>query len=228
MDYNDAPLWQGRERHHRTAIDAAIEAGVGHIYYTSLAFGSASKAGVMRAHLRTEAYLHDLERKGKVKITIIREGLYSEGWPTAFGHYLGLENKGRKEVVIAGEGAISFTSLADIAFGTAKIIAGPSEYWSGKMVHVCQRKTWTLQDIADIVTKVQGHEVRLKIVSQKEFEDYYVAKGMERAAVEWWSSAYDAIKNGECAIDDPTLENFLKEAGRTPDPLESTIEDMLK
>ena len=72
MDYNDAPLWQGREKHHRAAIDAALEAGVKHIYYTSLGFSNPSKAGVMRAHIRTEEYLHNLEKEGKVKVTIIR------------------------------------------------------------------------------------------------------------------------------------------------------------
>jgi uncharacterized protein YbjT (DUF2867 family) len=141
MDYNDAPLWQGREKHHRAAIDAALNAGVRPIYYTSLAFGNPSKAAVMRTHVRTEDYLYDLAKDGKVEITIIREGLYSEGWPLAFGYYFGLKDKTRKEIVVAGEGAMSFTSIADIRFGTAKIIAGSSEYWSGKTVLICQRKT---------------------------------------------------------------------------------------
>ena len=50
---------------------AAQKAGVEHIYYTSLAFGPESNAGVMRAHLRTEAFLKGL---GDIKFTIIREG----------------------------------------------------------------------------------------------------------------------------------------------------------
>ncbi|RYN29130.1 hypothetical protein AA0112_g7340 [Alternaria arborescens] len=226
MDYNDAPLWQGREKHHRAAIDAALEAGVKHIYYTSLAFSSTSTAGVMCAHLRTESYLHDLEKEGKVKVTIIREGLYNEGWPVAFGYY-DLKDDTRKEIVVAGDGGLSFTSIADICFGTAKVIAGSGECWSGKTVHISQRKAWTLQDIAKIVSKVKGQDVRVKVVSRKEFDDYYIGRGIDRGQVEWWSSAYDGIKNGECDIDDPTLEEFLKEAGRRPEPLEPTIEKML-
>jgi hypothetical protein len=131
MDFNDAPLWQGREKHHRTAIDAAVRAGVKHIYFTSLSFGSENKAGVMCAHLRTETYLHELEGEGegKIKSTIIREGLYSDAWPLAFGNYFGLNNETRDEVVVAGDGPLSFASIADITFGTAKIIAAPSELW---------------------------------------------------------------------------------------------------
>ncbi|KAI1506179.1 hypothetical protein F5X99DRAFT_404226, partial [Biscogniauxia marginata] len=38
LDFNDAPPGRGREAHHEVAIDAAVAAGVRHIYYSSLAF----------------------------------------------------------------------------------------------------------------------------------------------------------------------------------------------
>jgi uncharacterized protein YbjT (DUF2867 family) len=227
MDFNDAPLWQGREKQHRTAIDAAVRAGIQHIYYTSLAFGSQSKAGVMRAHLRTEAYLHELERGGKVKTTIIREGLYSDNWPLAFGYYFGLKNETRDEIVVAGDGPLSFASIADITFGTAKILAAPSEHWSGKTVTLSLRQTWTLQDMADLVSRVKGQKVHLMVVSKREFDDYYTRRGLDRASVEWWSSAYDSFMDGECAVEDPTLEKLLEEAGRNPERFETTFKNML-
>jgi uncharacterized protein YbjT (DUF2867 family) len=229
MDYNDAPLWQGREAHHRAAIDAALKVGVKHIYYTSLGFGNPSKAGVMRAHIRTEKYLRELEGEGKVKVTVIREGLYNESWPLYFGYYFGLKEETRKEVIVAGDGKISWTSIPDMAFGTAKVLSEPSDKWAGKTFYLSQKKSWTLQDIARVVSKVRGEDVALKVVDRKEYEDFYVnEKGMEKASVEWWSSSYDALKDGECEIDDPTLEGVLKEAGRTPKPLEETIEEMLR
>lgn len=227
MDYNNAPLWQGREKHHRTAIDAALKAGVQHVYYTSLGFGNPSKAGVMRAHIRTERYLHELEREGRVKITIIREGLYNESWPLYFGYYFGLKKETRKEVVVAGDGPVSWTSIPDMAFGTAKVLAAASEEWSGKTFYLSQKKTCTLHDIAAIVSKARGEEIKVKAVSRKEYEDFYAERGTERASVEWWSSSYDALRDGECAISDPTLEDLLQDAGRSPKPLEKTISEML-
>ncbi|KAJ4313446.1 hypothetical protein N0V94_006933 [Neodidymelliopsis sp. IMI 364377] len=228
MDYNNAPLWQGREKHHRAAIDAALEAGVKHVYYTSLGFANPSKAGVMRAHIRTEKYLGELEKAAKIKVTVIREGLYNESWPLYFGYYFKLKEETRKEVVVAGDGPISWTSIPDMAYGTAKVLAAPSQEWSGKTFYLSQKKTWTLQNIAELVSKVKGEDIKLKIVSRKEYEEYYVDKGTERASVEWWSSSYDALKDGECAIDDSTLEMMLKEAGRSPKPLEETVAEMLK
>jgi len=227
LDYNDAPIWQGREKHHRAAIDAAVEAGVKHIYYTSLAFGGQSKAGVMRAHVRTEEYLHELESQGKINITIIREGLYSDAWPLAFGYYFGLKNETRDEVVVAGDGPLSFARLADITFATAKILAKPSQDWVGKTVTLSQRQTWTLQDIAVFVSREKGQKVNLKVVSKEEFDDYYTGRGLERASVEWWSSAYEAFVEGECAVEDSTLEDMLKEAGKSPELFETTLKRML-
>ncbi|KAL5377563.1 hypothetical protein DPSP01_009755 [Paraphaeosphaeria sporulosa] len=227
MDYNDAPLWQGREAHHRAAIDAAVKAGVKHIYYTSLAFGNPSKAGVMRAHIRTEKYLSDLADKGKVDYTIIREGLYNESWPLYFGYYFRLRDEKRHQVVVAGDGPISWTSIADMAFGTAQIISAPSDTWKGKTLYLSQTETCSLEDIARKVSSAQGQDIHLKVVSKKEYEDHYAASGTERASVEWWSSTYEALKNGECDIKDDTLKTMLREAGREPTSIDETIAKML-
>lgn len=229
MDYNNAPLWSGREAHHRAAIDAAVSVGVKHIYYTSLAFANPSKAGVMRAHIRTERYLKELEQQGKVQVTVIREGLYNESWPLYFGYYFGLKEETRKEVIVAGDGPISWTSIPDMAYCTAKILSSTSEEWAGRVLYPSQKRTWTLENIAGIVSKVRGQDIKLKVVSRQEYENFYInEKGMEKPSVEWWSSTYDAVKEGECKIEDDTLEEMLKEAGRSPKPLGNTIEEMLR
>lgn len=225
MDFNNAPLWKGREAHHRAAIDAARKVGVRHVYYTSLAFGDPSKASVMRAHLRTEAYLKELQ---DIKWTIIREGLYNESWPLYFGYYHGLKNEIRKDIIVAGDGPVSWTAISDMAFGTAKVLASPSERWAGKTFYLSQNRTWTLRDISKIVSKVRGEEIKLKVVSREEYEKFYnEEKGIERPAVEWWSSTYEAVKDEECDIKDTTLESIMNDAGRKPKPLEETIEEML-
>ncbi|EMD96009.1 hypothetical protein COCC4DRAFT_122780 [Bipolaris maydis ATCC 48331] len=229
MDYDSAPLWTGREAHHRAAIDAAVAAGVTHIYYTSLAFARPSCAAVMRAHVRTEAYLEDLQQRGVVGTTVMREGLYSESWPLYLGYYFGLGAEKRTEVVVAGDGEVSWTAIADLGFATAKVLAGEPQRWVGKTFYLCQRVRRSLGDVARVVGEVRGEEVGLKVVARREFELYYVREmGMERAAVEWWSSTYEALERGECAVEDGTLEGLLSEAGRTPVPVEVTIREMMK
>ncbi|KAF1917039.1 hypothetical protein BDU57DRAFT_517487 [Ampelomyces quisqualis] len=229
MDYHTSTLWHGREKHHRAAIDAALAVGVQHIYYTSLAFANPSKASVMRAHERTETYLKDLEARGRCSVTIVREGLYSESWPLYFGYYFGLGAERRSEVVVAGDGRVSWTAIADMGFATAKVLSEPGGKWKGKTFYLSQTRTWSLRDVARMVSRVRGEEVVLKIVSRKAYEDFYICEqNMEKPSVEWWSSTYDALGDGECAIEDDTLEAILQEAGRKPTTLDETIQDMWK
>ncbi|KAE9978267.1 hypothetical protein EG327_007449 [Venturia inaequalis] len=228
MDFNNAPLWQGREKHHRAAIDAALEVGVEHIYYTSLAFANPSKAGVMRAHIRTEQYLKELEEERKLKVTILREGLYNESWPLYFGYYYELKQDKREEIVVAGDGEVSWTAIDDMAYCTAKVVSESSESWAGKTFYLSQKETRSLRNIAATIGRVMGRKIRPRVVSRKEYEDHYIGRGMERASVEWWSSSYDALEDGECQIDDETLEGMLREAGRKPKAVEETIAEMLK
>jgi uncharacterized protein YbjT (DUF2867 family) len=228
LDFNDAPNGKGREGAHIKAIKAALQAGVSHIYYTSLAFGSDSQAGVMRAHLRTEAYLHELEKKKGVKVTIIREGLYNESWPLYLGYY---EPKGdeRGEVVIAGDGKISWTSIKDLGLGTALVLVDESKKWEGRTFYLSNppEMARSLEEIATLVGEVRGKRVGVKKVGREEYVEHYVASGKERVAVEWWSSSYAALERGECEIRDGTLGELLGSRGVEAKGVEETVREML-
>ncbi|KAE9373780.1 NAD(P)-binding protein [Stipitochalara longipes BDJ] len=227
LDFNDAPPGQGREKHHIAAISAAKSAGVKHIIYTSLAFGSFSGAGVMRAHLRTEAYLRELEREGEMKVTVLREGLYNSSWPLYLG-YFDVGKDERDEIVIAGDGTISWTSIEDLGLTTALVIADETGRREGKKFYLAsKRNRKTLKEIASIVGSVRRREITVNIVSREEYVEYYVGRGRDRAAVEWWSSTYEALENGECLIEDPTLDKMLERLGVEAKSVEETIKEML-
>lgn len=221
LDFNNAP--SGREQHHIAAIKAAQKAGVEHIHYTSLAFGSESNAGVMQAHLRTEAFFKE---QSDVKYTILREGLYNESWPLYFGYY-DLKNDARSDIVTAGDGLISWTAIADLGLATALVIVEPSAKYAGQTFYLSGLKTHSLKDIAAIISKLKKKEVRLKTVPRDEYVDYYAKTGIERASVEWWSTTYAALNKNECSINDPTLTNLLSSRGVEPKPVEETIKEML-
>lgn len=225
MDY----AGEGRERHHFAAIAAAQEAGVKHIYYTSLAFGGESEAGVMRAHLRTEELLRTLP---DVKFTVLREGLYNESWPLYFGYYDIEGGDEREEVVVAGDGPVSWTSIADLGLASAMIVADESEKYTGKTLYLSASRNvaLNLRGIAEIVGRVRGKEVRLKIVGRDEYVKFYTGKeggGKERASVEWWVSSYAALEKGECEIGDNTLDELLASKGLVPKVVEETIGEIL-
>ena len=223
-DFHEAPPGLGRESDHYKAIQAARDARVKHIYYTSLAFAKPSKSRVMKAHERTEEHL----KNAGIKYTVIREGLYNESWPLYLGHYkLGQDD--RSEITVAGDGQISWTSIVDLGLASALILAAPSEEWVKKTLYLSQAKTHSLKDVAAMVSKASGKEIKLKVVPREEHEKYYVEeRGMDEAYVKWWSKSLDAVAAGECEIDDPTLNKLLDSKGVKPKPMEETVQEMLQ
>lgn len=66
-------------------------------------------------------------------------------------------------------------------------------------------------------------------MSRQEHEKFYVEEqGMSEAMITWWSKSYDALRDNECEIDDPTLEQLLATKGVKPTPMEETVAEMLK
>ncbi|KAF2146803.1 uncharacterized protein K452DRAFT_283005 [Aplosporella prunicola CBS 121167] len=225
MDFDDAPYGKGREAHHFAAIRAARAANVRHIYYTSLGFGQNSKSGVMVAHNRTEEFLQMLS---DTHFTIIREGLYNESWPLYLGHYDATNEDGRQEVLVAGDGPISWAAIDDLGLATASIITDEqSSCSSGVTITLASTGTHTLEDIAAMVSRAKSRNIALKVVSREEHEQYYKERGMDPRYVTWWAKTYAALKENECENQDRTFERLLAKYERTPKSLEQTINEMV-
>ncbi|KAI0008435.1 NAD(P)-binding protein [Xylariaceae sp. FL0662B] len=235
LDFGDPPPepGKGREAHHRVAAQAAARVGVKVLYYTSLAFAG-RRAGVMRAHLRTEAELAALAASSGLRVAVLRQGLYSESWPLYLGYFdphgAG-DDAARVEVPLAGDGRVCWTAIADLGLANALILTAPAEDYVGKTVYLATRPAGarSLAEVAALVGRARGgREVRVRIVGGAEHVRYYVEeRGRERAAVEWWASTYEALEAGEGVVDDPTLESLLGGVGVEATPVEETIAAMV-
>ncbi|KAI2473489.1 NAD(P)-binding protein [Annulohypoxylon bovei var. microspora] len=244
LDFEDAdgaekPDGQGREAHHRAAIDAAIKVGITHIYYSSLAFAwdararapaIQSKAGVMRAHLRTEAYLAALQHQAKVKVTVVREGLYNESWPLYLGYFDGVRDE-RDAGPVSGDGRMCWTAIKDLGIGSALILAAPGAEYEGRTLYLSTRPEHarSLAQIAGLVAKARGAELAaFRFAGGAECERYYVEeRGRDRRVIRWWVGTYEAFEDGECEVDDPTLERLLRSVGVKSTPIEECIMEMV-
>jgi uncharacterized protein YbjT (DUF2867 family) len=233
QDYDEAPDGKGREAEHIRVLEAAKRAGVQHVYYTSLAFANPSLSRVMKAHERTEVWLH--RNATDLDFTILREGLYSESWPLYLG-YWDLKNDDadddkRSEVLVAGDGQISWTSLGDLGLANAAILAAPRAHWSGRTCNLVRSTaTYSLTDVARMVSKTINRAINLRITTRASYEDFYSQeRGIDRGLVTWWSPTYDALTAGECDLrDDSTLDDLLlQNFDARPKDLRTTIEEML-
>lgn len=225
LDFNDAPNGKGRESRHYNAIDAAIAAGVKHIYYTSLAFKDGSNAGVMRAHFRTETYLQEKQNQNQLQtFTSIREGLYSESWPLYLGHFNIEAKETRKEIIVAGDGKISWTSISDLGLGNAIILTSPGNpRFANTIVTLSNPTTLTLKEIAAKLGK------QLSIRSEKQYVEHYQKEhDMEVPFLEWWVSTYPNLKEGHCDMQDPMLKELLARHDRQLQSFQSILDTMVK
>ncbi|KZV77372.1 NAD(P)-binding protein [Peniophora sp. CONT] len=209
-----------RVKAHTPAIDAAKAAGIKRVIYTSLAFGGDSKAGLMQAHLDTEAYL----RASGLEYTIIREGLYSESFPLYFGFF---DVAHDTDVYVAGDGPIAWAGRADLGEATARIIADGLYLNETILLSGPTNNVLTFSQLAELCSSILSRPVKLHVISV----DEYVAQHTNEAALprgdpeflKSWVTCFPAIERGETGVVTPLLEDLL---GRPAIAMEDYLKEL--
>ena len=177
----------------------------------------------MVAHERTEEWLRG---QSDVKWTILRQGLYNESWPLYLGHYRFPDDE-RTVFPVGGDSKISWTAISDLGLATAMMLAASGGEWEGRTCYLSQKKCVTLKEVAGMVAKAGGKQLELRAVDREEHERYYIEeRGMDEGFIKWWAKTYDALREKECEISDPTLEDLLAKQGLKPKSMEDTIKAM--
>jgi NAD(P)H dehydrogenase (quinone) len=143
-----------RPRQHGNAIDAAVEAGVGRVVYTS-GIHAQDGPGFLRDHGVTEGLL----RAAGVPFTVLRNTFYEEA----------LVNPGLRDAVAAGEllGAdkgvpVNFATLHDLGLAAAAALTGAGHVGA---VYELRGPLWTVADLAATVSEVAGVPVAYRAVA---------------------------------------------------------------
>lgn len=187
---------------HRSFVDAAREAGVGHIVYTSFLDASPNATFLLaRDHWHTEEYL----RESGLSCTFLRDNLYLDLVPALAG----------ADGVIrgpAGAGRLSAVAQADVARSAAAVLRAPGAH-AGKIYHLTGPEAFTLAEAAATITDLTPATVRFEDQPHDEAiaaRAHYGAPGWQ---VEAWVSTYTAIARGELAELSPDVERLT---GRRP------------
>ncbi|KAJ5943834.1 hypothetical protein N7516_004002 [Penicillium verrucosum] len=225
-----------RVKAHRLAIDAAIKSGVKHIFYSSLGFGgdltNHSIAHVMGAHIETEKYLSSLQ--DKISYTIVREGLYTESFPI-YTSFFDPQNP-TDDVAIPHSGTgpgVAWVKRDELGEATAKLIASyvnnPTNFeYVNKALLLSGTREISLAETVEIIGRAIGKPLKIREISVDEFVnlpqigDKLTYKGVNLSRE--WSTAWEAIKQGETAVVSPALGDIL---GREPESYETTIKALI-
>ena len=188
---------QYRRRDQRTFVDAAVDAGVQHIVYTSF-MGAAPDAvfTLARDHWDTEEHI---KAKG-IRYTFLRDCLYQDSLPTFVGRDGVLRGP-------AGTGRVAAVARADIARVAAKVLSEPQEH-TDAVYTLTGPAALSFDEIAGILTRVTGSKVNFHNETPEEALESRSTSGVPTWQVEAWVSTYTAVAAGQLAQVSPDIERL--------------------
>ena len=224
---------------HRTFVDAAAAAGVGHLVYISFS-GAAPDATftLARDHWATEQHI----RASGVPFTFLRDNLYADFLPQMVGadgvirgpaggspaggspadpgtagsaH----EDGAPADRAPAGAGRAAVVAQDDIADAVVAVLRDPGAH-AGRAYELTGPEALTLAEVAAVITTVTGRPVSYV---QETIEEAYASRATYGAPgwqVDAWVSTYTAIADGSLA----TVTTAISElTGHPATPLEQVL-----
>jgi NAD(P)H dehydrogenase (quinone) len=205
-----------RSAQHRNVIEAAKNAGVQWIVYTSLLHAETSAIkSLSEEHLDTEAALKD----SGVPYTILRNGWYTENYTgsipgaIAGGAFLGS----------AGDAKISSAARADYAEAAVAVLT--SEGHKGKIYELAGDKAYTLSELAAEISRQTGKTIPYKNLSEAEYAAALVSFGLPAPVAQAYASFDAGAAQGALFDDGHQLSKLI---GHATTPLAASVADALK
>ena len=175
-----------RLEEHRTFVDAAADAGVQHVVYTSF-YGAAPDCTFTlgRDHFATEEHI----RSRGLEYTFLRDSLYLDFLPMVVG----------EDGVIrgpAGDGRLAAVARQDVADVAVAVLLDPESH-RGATYDLTGPESLSFAEVASILTEATGREVTY----HDETDEEAYASRRRWDAPQWqydaWVSTYTAVRAGE-------------------------------
>jgi len=195
-----------RHIQHEKVIQAAKEAGVKHVFYTSTVRKDESLTAplsiVVSGHLKTELLL----KESGLNYTLLRHSLYAEVIPMFIGDKAKvLETKSIYLPVEAGK--VAFVPRRDFAQAAAMLLADAKAH-ENKTYHLLGSEKINFEEVAQLISEVSGEKVSFHSPSVEEFETTLKAVGLPQEIISTLSSFSQGIARGEFDQESLDLETI--------------------
>ena len=164
----------------KTALDAAVKAGVKRLVYTSIV-GAGEKdidTYEVNDHVWFEAYV----REQPIHYVFLRDSQYAEAMVSNYVN--AYENTDNVLANNMGEGKMAFISRDDCALAAA--CAAMSD-WQDCVIDVNGAELLTIGEYIAIANEVTGHNVKYVEISDQEQYDFFDSIGVPRTTEEMWA-----------------------------------------
>ncbi|WP_116248067.1 SDR family oxidoreductase [Nocardiopsis sp. FIRDI 009] len=196
-----------RVEQHRNAIEAAREAGVGHLVYTSAPRATTTSLVLAPEHKATEEIL----AASGLEHTILRNGWYHENYEQQ------LHQARETGAVVAsiGEGRVASAARRDYAAAAAAVLRAPARH-AGAVYELSGDTAWTLDDLAAAVGEALGREVVARNLTPEDHLAALLASGLDEDTARFVVALDGNIRDGELADTSGELAQLI---GRPTTPL---------
>lgn len=219
-----------RRAAHKTAIDAAVAAGVKKLVYTSIV-GAGHKdidTYEVNDHIWTEEYI----KEQPIHYLILRNSQYAEAMVSSFVE--AYENTNGILANNMGDGKMAYISRDDCALAAAS--AAMSD-WEDRIIDVNGANLLTIREYVEIASEVTGKKVTYQYIDDAQMYAYFDSIGVPRTTEEMWA---DTAKNFPFCSDgmvtfgrairlnqmNTFTDDFEKLTGRRPLTVREIFEDM--
>lgn len=203
-----------REIQHKNVINAAKDAGVKTVVYTSLLHAAESEMALAPEHAATEIALSE----SGLSYTILRNGWYTENYA---GSIPGAIQAGAF-IGSAEDGKIASATREDFAEAAAVVLT--EEGHTNKVYELAGDSAYTLTDLAAEVSKQTGKEIPYNNLTEEEYTKVLVSVGLPEGFAQILADSDAKAAKGALYSDDKTLSKLI---GRPTTPLADVVKNFI-
>lgn len=188
-----------RVTQHSAVVEAARQAGVTFIAYTSIPKADTNAMLLAREHRATESLI----RESGIPFSFLRNSwyleLYTDNLSSTIEHGVLLG--------AAEDGQVSAATRADLAAAAASVLAGPN--YENRIFELGGDEAFTLAELARMISEVSGRAVEYRNLPEEAYLQALVGVGLPEEFARIYADSDRGIARGELRVETGDLGHLI-------------------